>query len=103
MTLFSRKLLETRSEPSTFGAYYQSGLNITIFANQTAIYACPIFFNTLANSLVDESIEIKYQSFPQTEYQKVMISGFQGFMLSLIIAIALSFLPAAFIVFIVRE
>jgi hypothetical protein len=82
----------------------------TIFTNRTARLGMPMFWNVFAQGRYRENsgdynatIKMKVAQYPLTSGETKIYDAFSGLTTAIIVAIAFSFVPAAYIVFIVKE
>ncbi|CAN0195773.1 unnamed protein product, partial [Hapterophycus canaliculatus] len=78
-------------------------------ANYSALHSAPLYVNQINTAILrvlsgeDLSISLTVHPFPRTPYEEDIDSGFNSFNVSLFMLIAFSFVPAAWMAFIVRE
>ncbi|CAN0021601.1 unnamed protein product [Pylaiella littoralis] len=82
----------------------------TVHSNYSAVHGVPLYVNQINTAILrlvtgDDtlSIALTMHPFPRTQSEKDLGSGFDSFNVSLFILIAFSFVPAAWMAFIVRE
>jgi len=113
-TLFSEDLANSRfdSTGSRYGSLFFGQLPVsnatqyTIVYNSSGIHAGPQMMNMADSAMlrsVGETISVASYAFPQTQSEAAISAGFIAFTATLAIAIAFSFVPSSFAVFVVRE
>jgi len=113
----STTLLETRNDwqASRYGAYSFNQLNLSageiyvnIHYNYTGVHATAIYARLINSAIAaaydeDVSITAYIEQMPITKYMVTTSQSFDAFPVIMMITMGFSFLPAAFIVFVVRE
>ncbi|CAM9216529.1 unnamed protein product, partial [Ectocarpus fasciculatus] len=94
-----------RQADSSDGTY-----DYTVHANYSALHSVPLYMNQVNSAILrivagDDALSIttSMHPFPRTAYQNNIDSGFDSFNVTFYILIAFSFVPAAWMAYIVRE
>lgn len=114
---FTRTLLLTRNKwkATRYGAFSFANISrnvdkyhYNVHANFTGVHAGPIFANMLSGAIArlynpSASIQTVVNPLPVTENELLTASSFDGFPVVVMIMLAFAFIPAAFVLFVVRE
>ena len=111
---FNQDLFKNSDEDQNF-SYYLESLNnqnttYTVFFNSTAPFAANIAINQINEGILrllknnnKANLKTRFKPFPHTQGVKTLEGTIDGFIATLLLSIAFSFIPASIIVFIIKE
>lgn len=79
-----------------------------VYVNMTARHGMPMYFNLVTNSILKQHdphslISMSVCRMPTTHDEQVIINSFIGLSTSISLALGMAFIPAAYVVFVVKE